>query len=183
MKYFTNKYQIHCLFLFILSLSYLIPLLIFGQPTLFYVDTLDQEIVFNSVIGQFWRGNKEAVSLFLNGEIEPLYLRRIYHPYSYLYSLFDVEQAYWLIDILIRFTSYTSFYILAKKINKNIFFCCLVACLYASSIDRTHEGFGLAFFPYLIYLMIFKKSIDVKHYIIIFFFGLNTEILYPFLYV
>ena len=178
MKYFTNKYHIHYLFLFILSLNYLIPLLIFGQPTLFYVDSLDSEIVFNSVIGQFLKGNLDAVKLLLNGEIEPLYLRRIFQPYSYLYSLFNVEQAYWLIDILIRLTSYISFYILAKKINKNIFFCGLVACLYASSNYPSHEGFGLAFFPYLIYLIIFKKQISIKHYLIIFFFGLNTEILF-----
>jgi hypothetical protein len=176
-KLITKNY-IHIIFLFILSLNYLIPFLIFGQPTLFYIDTLDSEIVYNSVIGKILIGNIDAVKLFLNGEIAPLYLRRIFQPYSFFYSLLTIEKAYWIIDILVKLTSYCTFFILAKKINKNIFFCGLVACLYASSNYPSHEGFGLAFFPYLIYLVIFKDKINLKHYFILIFFGLNTEILF-----
>ncbi len=177
-KKLISNNNLHFIFLFILSLNYLIPLLLFGQPTLFYVDTLDSEIVYNSIIGKLLKGDANAIKLFLNGEIAPLYLRRIFQPFSISYSLFSIEKAYWFIDILVKLTSYFCFYIFAKKINKNIFFCSLVSCLYASSNYPSHEGFGLAFFPYLIYLIIFKEQLKIKHYIILIFFGLNTEILF-----
>ena len=41
--------NVHILFIFILSLNYIIPLLIFGNVTLFYLDALDNEIVNNSI--------------------------------------------------------------------------------------------------------------------------------------
>ena len=177
-KKLISSNNLHFIFFFILSLNYLIPLLLFGQPTLFYVDTLDSEIVYNSIIGKLLTGDNEAIKLFLNGEIDPLYLRRVFQPFSFLYSLFSIEIAYWFIDILVKLTSYICFYILAKKINQNNLFCGLVSCLYASSNYPSHEGFGLAFFPYLIYLILFKEQLRIKHYIILFFFGLNTEVLF-----
>ncbi len=175
---FISKNYTHLIFLFILSLNYSIPFLIFGQPTLFYIDTLDSEIVYNFVIGKILMGNVDAVKLFLNGEISTPYLRRIFHPYSFFYSFLTIEKAYWVIEVLIKLTSYFTFFILAKKINKNFFLCGLIACLYASSNYPSHEGFGLAFFPYLIYLIIFKDKITLKHYLVLIFFGLNTEILF-----
>ena len=81
-----SKNYTHLICLFILSLNYSIPFLIFGQPTLFYIDTLDSEIVYNFVIGKILMGNFDAVQLFLNGEISAPYLRRIFHPYSFFYS-------------------------------------------------------------------------------------------------
>jgi len=94
-----------------------------------------------------------------------------------LYSIFSVELAYWLIDILIKLTSYISFFFLANKINKNLFLCCLLSCLFASANIPTHEGFGTAIIPYLIYLMSFEKNINIKHYLIIFFFGINSDLI------
>ncbi len=43
---FTKSLNVHLAFLFVLSLSYIIPFLIFGKITLFYHDTLDSEIVY-----------------------------------------------------------------------------------------------------------------------------------------
>ena len=58
----------------------------------------------------------------------------------------------------------------------NILLCCLISCLFASINLPTHEGFGIAIFPYLIYLMLFKKEIKLKNYFLIIFFGLNSDI-------
>ena len=69
-----NKKNIHLLFLSILSLNYIIPLLIFSEITLFYLDSLDHEIVYNSVIGKIFAGDLDAVKIFLNGEIKLEYL-------------------------------------------------------------------------------------------------------------
>ena len=92
----------HLIFLSILSLSYLVPLIIFGKITLFYNDTLDAEIIYNKIIGKFLSGDVDAVKIFLNGEIKIEYLRRALFPSMFLYSFLNTELAYWIIDILVK---------------------------------------------------------------------------------
>ena len=166
----------HIIFLFILSLNYLIPLLIFGEITLFYIDSLDSEVVMNYIIGQHYSGNNEAINSLLGGSIKIEFLRRLYQPISLLYSIFSPELAYWIIDVMVKLTGYLSFYLFAKKINKNLIFCALAAAIYASLNIYTHEGFSLAVFPYILYLIFFKNKISIKHFFIIFIFSLNSDI-------
>ena len=175
-KYKNNK--IHYIFIFILSLNYLIPYIIFGNVTLFYHDTLDSEIPYNLAIGKFLKGDFDSVKIFLNGQLNILYFRRVFQLYSFFYSWLNFELAYWTLDALVKITSYISFFILAKKININLFFCSLIACLYASANLPTHEGFGLAIFPYLVYLILYKDKLRLKHYFLIIFFGLNSDFIF-----
>ena len=173
----SNK-NAHFLFIFILSLNYIIPLLLFGNVTLFYLDALDVEIVNNSILGKILKGNFDSVKIFLNGELNIFYLRKIFQPHTIFYALFNPEVAYWILDILVKTTSYISFFILAKKINSNLFLCALVACFYAVINLPTHEGFGMAIFPYLFYLILFKKNLKLKHYFLTIFFGLNSSFIF-----
>ena len=64
-----KKHELHIIFLFLLSLNYIIPFFIFGNITLFYHDTLDSEIVFNTIIGRSFNDNFESLKLFLNEQI------------------------------------------------------------------------------------------------------------------
>ena len=173
---FTKNKNIHLLSIFFLSLKYLFPLLIFGKITTFYIDTLDGEVVYNYILGKIYKGETNAVDYFLAGEIRLTFLRRLFQPFS-LFYLLDKEFAYWTIDILVKITSYISFFILAKKINKSLFYCAISACLYASMNFITIEGFFLAIFPYLIYLILFKEKLNFKHYIVIILFGINSDFL------
>ena len=173
---FTKNKNIHLLSIFFLSLKYLFPLIIFGKITTFYIDTLDSEVVYNYILGKIYKGETNAVDYFLAGEIRLTFLRRLFQPFS-LFYLLDKEFAYWTIDILVKITSYISFFILAKKINKNLFYCAISACLYASMNFITIEGFFLAIFPYLIYLILFKEKLNFKHYVVIILFGINSDFL------
>ena len=137
MTYVKEKINWPIIFVFILFLNYLIPLLLFGNITLFYHDSLDHEIVLNNILGKIYQGNLEALNLLLNGEIKIEYLRRLFHPISLLY-VFNTEVAYWLIDILVKLTSFISFYVLSKKITKNYFIASLLSCLFASINLPTH---------------------------------------------
>ena len=166
----------HIVFFFILSLNYLIPLIIFKDFTLFYKDSLDSEIVYNFILGKILAGDNNSINLLLNGEIQAEYLRRLYQPFSYLYAVLNVKTAYWLIDVLVKLVSYFSFLVLAKKINKDLFICCLLSALYASINLPTHEGFGMAILPYITYLCLYKSRLNLKHIIIIIFFGLNSDL-------
>jgi hypothetical protein len=174
---FESKY-LHFLFLSILSLNYIVPLLLFEGVTLFFLDALDNEIIINHIISQRYQGISNPTEVFLNGIIPLEYMRRLYHPYMLVYAFLNTELAYWVIDILVKLTSYFSFFIFAKKINNNLFICSLLACLFASINLPTHEGFGLAITPYLFYLILFKKELSFKHYSIIIFFGLNSDFIF-----
>ena len=145
--------KIHFIFITILSLNYIIPLIIFGDITLFYHDTLDSEIVFNKIIANSYKDNFESLKLLLNEEIRIEYLRRALQPFIFFYYFFSAELAYFTIDIFVKLTAYFSFFILAKKINSNILICAISAALFASINERTVEGFGFAIMPYIIYLI------------------------------
>ncbi len=173
-----NKNLFHFIFLFILSLNYIVPYFLFGNTTLFYNDALDSEIIYNKIIGKYYSGDTGAINLFLNGEIKFEFLRRIYQPIIILYAIFETELAYWLTDIFVKLTSYIAFFILAKKFTNNIFFCCLASCLFATLNIATHNGLGIAISPYLIYLSLFKSIIKVKHIFILIFFGLNSDLIF-----
>ena len=170
--------KIHTVSLIVILLQYIIPLIIFGQITLFYLDALDSEIVYNTVIGKILNGNFEAIKLFLNGEIKVEYLRRVFQPYMIAYAIFDVEFAYWSISVFVKLTSYFSFFILAKKINQNKIICGLISVLFASCNVPYHEGFGLAILPYISYLILYKDALKIKHYLLIIFFGLNSDLIF-----
>ena len=171
-----NSYKLHILFISLLSLNYFLPLLIFGKVTLFYHDTLDSEIVYNHVLGKIFSGNLDGVKLFLNGEIKIEYLRRLFQPFTLFYGFLNTELAYWLTDIILKLTSYFSFYLFTKKTNSSKFVNCLSASLFASINLPTFLGFGMAILPYLAYLCLFKDKIKIKNYLIVIFFGFNSDL-------
>ena len=127
-------------------------------------------------MGKIYRGDPNSIDIFLGGKISIEYLRHLMRPYSLLYALFNTELAYWIIDFLVKIISYFSFYLLAKKINNNFFLCSLISCLFACTNIRTTDGFGTAIFPYLIYLILYKQNLSLKHYFIIIFSGLNADL-------
>jgi len=125
----NTKY--HLIFIFILSLNYLFPLIIFKEITLFYHDVLDVGIVYYHVLGKYLSGDTGSIDAFLAGNIKVEYLRHWLKPYTLIYAIFSTQFAYWLTEILIKITAYISFFILAKKISNNFFFITLSCALYA----------------------------------------------------
>ena len=180
MSYFYIKKEelnVHLIFLFILSLFYLIPYFLVGQLIVNPHDLLDSEIVYNHIIGKIYRGDVESINLFLAGEIKWYFLKGILRPLALLYAFFDTEVAYWLTDILVKLISYTCFFKLSRRLNCSLFNSALIACLFASYIDaKTHFGLGIATFPYLIYLIIKNKDLSLKHYCLLSFIGLNFDL-------
>jgi|TARA_Y100000310_G_scaffold337965_1_gene426375 hypothetical protein len=180
MSYFYIKkeeFNVHLIFLFILSLFYLIPYFWVGQLILNPHDLLDSEIVYNHIIGRIYRGDIESINLFLAGEIKWYFLKGILQPQKLLYAFFETETAYWLTDILIKLIAYTCFFKLSRRLNCSLFNSALIACLFASYIDaKTHFGVGIAVFPYLIYLVTKNKNLSLKHYCLLALIGLNFDL-------
>ena len=169
-----NKY--HFFFIFILSLNYLFPLIVFKEITLFYHDVLDIGVVYFHILGKYFSGEKESIELFLNGNLKIEYLRHWLKPYTQIYTIFNTELAYWITEILIKTTAYISFFVLSKKISKNLFISSLRGAMFAALHPGFIEGFGTAIFPYLLYLILFKEKLRVKDYLIIIFFGFNNDL-------
>ena len=154
----TNKNYFHFLFIFLIFFNYIISLILFGNITLFYHDVLDAGVVYNDVLGKFYRGETDPFNIFLNGNIEAHYMQYLLKPFSLIYGIFETELAYWITDILIKLTSYFSFFLLSKKISKNYFISSLASCIYAYFNANALNGFGTAIFPYLVYLCLFKNN-------------------------
>ena len=173
----NKKLKYHLLSLLIISLFYLIPYLLVQNFVLYPYDVLDNEIVFNKIIGEILKGNHESINIFLAGEIEWFYLRRILQPLTFLYAFMDPETAFWFTNICVKLLAYFLFYKLSLKLNCTHLNSALISCIYASAI-QTHFGLGLVCFPYLIYLFIKNKEIKIKNYIIIAIFALNTDLAY-----
>ena len=173
---FKNSLRKHYFFLFIF-LGYIISFILFGNFTLFYIDKLDNEVVYNHILGSFYKGELNASEIFLNGETKIYWLRRLLQPYSLLY-VFNTEFAYWFIDITTKVLSYLSFYILAKKFTKNYVIVSLSACFFASLNIFSVWGLLITFFPYFVYLVSFKKKLKPKHFLITILVALNSEIVH-----
>ena len=172
-----ERVKFHLIFLFILSLYYLIPYFLVGKLIVNPHDLLDSEIVYNHIIGRIYRGDIESINLFLAGEMKWYFLKGILRPLILLYAFFETEAAYWLTDILVKLISYTCFFKLSRRLNCSVFNSALIACLFASFIDaKTLFGLGIATFPYLIYLVIKNKNLNLKHYCVIAFIGLNFDL-------
>jgi hypothetical protein len=83
----TKNNNHHLLAIFFLSLKYIFPIIIFGKITIFYIDTLDSEIVYNYILGKIYKGETNAIEYFLAGEIKLIFLRRLFQPFSLFYLL------------------------------------------------------------------------------------------------
>ena len=59
-----SKTNYHLLFIFVLSINYTFPLLVFHEITLFYHDALDVEIVYNQILGKIYRGDLNSIDIF-----------------------------------------------------------------------------------------------------------------------
>ena len=171
-----DELKFHFIFLFILSLNYLIPLLLVGHLIVDIHDLLEGEIPYNHVIGNFYRGEENSINLLLAGEIKWFNLRRVLQPLTLFYAFLNTELAFWSIDIIVKLSCYISFFKLARKLKYLPFYSALISCLYASLTIPIHWDLGLACFPYLIYLTIKNKELKLKHYIIILLIGLNTDL-------
>lgn len=170
---------LHLIFLFIVSLYYLIPYFLVGEFITDKFEILEKEIVSDHVIGKFLGGNLDSVNIFLAGEIKWYFLWGILKPFSLLFVFFETEAAFWIRDFVVKIIAYISFFKLSKRLNCSVFNSILIACLFACSLTQknTFLGLGAAAFPYLIYIVLKNKDLNIKNFFLIIFIGLNTDLI------
>ena len=120
---FNHKIKKQYIYVVLIFISfYLIHYLLNGYYSLRVEDLLDNEIVYNKIIGDYYKyGSELSFDLLLNGNHEYLSLRRLYHPNTLLYFLFSSETAYIINDIINLSVSDKNKYILNMlKENKEL---------------------------------------------------------------
>jgi len=140
-------------------------------------DNLDITAVNDHIIGKIFNGNFDAASNFLSGQIKWFYIETIFYPFNLLHLILDDKEFYFVSEILKKILSYFSFYILAKFFTKNKFNSFISAIVYASIVNLEYRmGFAIIMLPYLLYLLTSKQKFKTKHFLILFFIGLNSDL-------
>ncbi|RZO49194.1 MAG: hypothetical protein EVA76_02735, partial [Candidatus Pelagibacterales bacterium] len=177
--YKTN--HIHLLFIFLLSLNYIIPLIFFGQVIIVPHDNLDGGVVYDHIISKIYKGNIESINYFLAGNIKWYYFEELFYPINILHYVLNDKLFYFSDEIIKKLLAYFSFYLLAKSLHQTKFNSALGGILYSSIINiQMPLGFGLPLFPYILYLLVNKNSIRKKHYFFLFLIGLNSSLIQDF---
>ena len=170
--------KLHLLFLSLLAIHYIVPLILVGQVTINPHDNLDGGFVFDHVISRIYRGDFESINNFLSGNIKWYYIEELFYPINILHYFLNDKLFYFSDEILKKIFAYFSFYLLSKSLGNSKFNSGLGAVLYSAIINKGIPlGFGLSFLPYMLYLLIKKKSLNKKHYFCLFLIGLNSSLI------
>ena len=179
----VNKHlNLHITALFIFSSYYLLSLILFNSVVLYPHDNLEITTVYNNIISKIYRGDLNSFKLFLSGEFKWFYLDKVFYPINFFQIILSDKHYYFFVEILEKIAAYFSFYLFSKSFSKNKQYSVLGAILYVSLVNlitnNENPTIFLSFLPYIIYLIVIKKSIQLKHYVTIFFIGLNSSIIY-----
>ena len=176
-----KKNYFHLFFLFILLIYYIFPLITVGQVIVNPNDIFDSFVVYDHIIAKIYKGDFSSVGYFLSGEIQWFYLERLFHPLNLLHYILNDKLFYFTNDILLTLSAYFAFYLLGKSLKVSKFESALGAILY-STIIHLKIPFGLAipFLPYILYLLVNKNTLKIKHIILVLFIGLNSSLIQDF---
>jgi hypothetical protein len=170
-----NKY-IYIFFLIVLS-HYIYPLIVFNEIIINPHDKLEIDTVYSYITSQIYKGNFDSINHFLSGEIKWYYLERLFFPINILNTFLSDKIFFFTETILQKVLAYFSFYLLAKSIKIPKFESSLGALIYTSIIAiYSASSFFIFIMPYILYLLVSRVHLKIKHYIIIILIGLNSSL-------
>ena len=176
MRSLLIKNYFHLFFLILLFFHYFFSLIFVGEIIIDPRDGIEIYSVHDHIISKIYKGNIDSVTYFLSGEFKWYYLENLFFPINILHYILNDKFFYFTNDVLIKIFAYFSFYLLAKFFNIPRFLCALGGLLYSTPIIPMQPlGFGLSFFPYILYLLVSKESLNKKHYFALFFIALHTS--------
>lgn len=169
-----NKYIL--IFLVLLLSHYIYPLIIFNEIIINPHDKLEIDTVYSYITSQIYKGNFDSINYFLSGEIKWYYLERLFFPINILNIFLSDKVFFFTEEILQKSLSYFSFYLLAKSLKVPKLESALGGLVYASILDiYSASSFFIYIMPYVLYLLVNKNNLRIKHYIILVLIGLNSS--------
>ena len=178
-----KKINLHLFALLIFSIYYLFSLLIFNNVVINPYDNLEISAVYNHIISKIYKGEFSSYKIFLSGEFKWYYLDSILYPKNILHFFANDKQFYFLEEILKKIISYFSFYLLGKSLTKNKFYIILGSVLYTSLVNDPNSPsptYFLPVMPYMLYLLVSKTELKLKHLLAIIFFSLNSSLVFDY---
>ena len=174
-KKFNVSIWIAIIFFILYYLPWFNPALQIVKPH----DTLDSEVVYNQILGKFYR-TWQPESIALNGQIPIFTFSRLLQPMSLLYSINNAWWAYALSDILVRSISFLGMYWLAKQQKLPTYIAVLLAICFTTSISYSVYLLSIAGLPLLWYAFLQAKHVSTYQFLglcaIVAFIGSNTAL-------
>ncbi|QWC98989.1 hypothetical protein G6728_01750 [Polynucleobacter paneuropaeus] len=152
------------LFFLILGTRYLASYLMWGDFYVHQHDNLDSDIVYNKVIGDFYRSgfDPNVFNIFLNGTLKWYYFIRVLQPIILVYAIFTAKTAYFLTEVFVTSAAYFSMLSFLGTRAMQIKTASLFSMLFAFSLSYTTYGLGVACFPYILKQISTPQNLDCK---------------------
>ena len=138
-------------------------------------DLLDANLLQLIISSRFFDSGLEVFQYAMSGELDWRYYGYILTPFPFILNIIG-ENNWFYFFIIDDFLSFIFLYILGKKIYPNKKNAIIVICsVYVLIKQQILLDYSLAFLPYFVYLIFFKKILSFKHYFLVVLFGLSSS--------
>ena len=130
------------------------------------------------ISSKYMGGNIESFNYPMGGNVKWYHHFAILKPITFIFVIFQ-EYGYLILGSLSKILTFFGFYLIGKKNNLKGFNLIIpgLVCVYLSPFHYFFD-FGFSIIPYLFYIAVYKEKINTKHYLIVFFAGLNSIFFY-----
>ena len=172
------KYKFHLLFI-LLFVEYFFPYFLTGNIFIDPHDNLDGVAVYNKIIAQSYKDGFDKFKIFLRGELNWYNFDRVFNPLIFVYYLFDFKTAYFVEKLIFKLIGFFSFLSLSKKLNFHKINQLISSVIYITLVNYHYiSSIVILALPYILKLAISEKNIKLKNYLILFFIGLNSSLIF-----
>ena len=172
------KYKFHLLFI-LLFVEYFFPYFLTGNIFIDPHDNLDGVAVYNKIIAQSYKDGFDKFKIFLGGELNWYNFDRVFNPLIFVYYLFDFKTAYFVEKLIFKLIGFFSFLSLSKKLNFHKINQLISSVIYITLVNYHYiSSIVILALPYILKLAISEKNIKLKNYLILFFIGLNSSLIF-----
>lgn len=143
-------------------------------------DNLDSEVVYNKLIGLYFKGGFHDEGLALNGAVPIFAFARLFQPLTLLYIFEDPWLAYALTDFIVRIVAFIGIFALFKELGLRSSISLISAIAFSTSITYTVHLLSVGGLPLVLWagLVIHRMSASRSALILlmVFFIGMNTAL-------
>ena len=179
-----NNYILYFITFYFLFFHQINSLLFLKSLSINYIDSLDGIAVYKKVIANMYQRGFENINIFLNGELEWYNLDGIFRPLIIIYVILDFKEAFFFEIFLYKIFAFYSFYRLSNKFFKlEKLYAIFVSILYAEIVIQNSyvpQSILILFYPYIAYLLLKEKKINLKNYLTLIFIGSNSSMVFEF---
>ena len=143
-------------------------------------DNLDSEVVYNKLIGLYFKAGFHDDGLALNGAVPVFAFARLFQPLTLLYIFENPWLAYALTDFIVRVVAFIGIFVLFKELGLRSAISLVSAIAYSTSITYTVHLLSVGGLPLVLWAGLVTHRMSSSHSVLIilmvFFIGMNTAL-------